>query len=351
MGDIIIAGSDTGSLALPAPDSRPDQAPPLVYLASLAPGSRRVTGCAMNTIAHLLGIEVYRDKRTGESVLPVDAITNSGRRSPRVEDVSYLYVNWPALRFQHAILLRSELAESYSLATVNRFLSALRGVVGAAFDLGQMSAEDYQRVVRIKSIAGTTIPPGRSLTPGELYSLIEACILDDSRMGVRDAALVAVIIGCGLRRAEAAGLNLTDYNRADGSLIVRGKGRKERIAYPQNGANRNLDDWLAVRGGVNGPLFCRAVRGGAMTDERLTPQGIYAILNERLKQAGIEGITPHDLRRTFITRLLELGADIGTVQKLAGHSNVNTTLRYDRRDESEKQKAAHLLHIPYIKRG
>jgi hypothetical protein len=93
----------------------------------------------MNTIAHLLGIEVYRDKRTGESVLPVDAITNSGRRSPRVEDVSYLYVNWPALRFQHAILLRSELAESYSLATVNRFLSALRGVVGAAFDLGQMS--------------------------------------------------------------------------------------------------------------------------------------------------------------------------------------------------------------------
>ncbi|MGZ9235704.1 MAG: tyrosine-type recombinase/integrase [Anaerolineales bacterium] len=135
------------------------------------------------------------------------------------------------------------------------------------------------------------------------------------------------------------------------SVVVRGKRSKQRIEYLREEAVAALTDWLEIRGNDVGPLFLSVKRGGHLRHGRsLSPQSIYCLLKIRAKMAGVKPFTPHDLRRTFVSRLLDAGVDIAIVAKMAGHSNVQTTARYDRKPEEAKQRAANLLQIPYPKR-
>ena len=104
---------------------------------------------------------------------------------------------------------------------------------------------------------------------------------------------------------------------------------------------------LIINAGVGGPLFYPIRKGGAIQQRQITNQAIYNMLQDRAKQAGIPHCSPHDLRHSFISDLLDRGADIVTVQGLAGHSSVETTASYDRRGERAKKKAIGLLHVPY----
>ncbi len=261
-----------------------------------------------------------------------------------------LVCNWSMLRFQHTMAIRAGLVEHYKPATVNKMLSALRGVLKAAWLLGQMAAEDYHKAVTVPSVRNETLPAGREVETGEIMALIGACHEDDRPAGVRDAALVAVLYGAGLRRAEIVSLKLTDYTPAQGRLVVKGKGRKERIAWLNRGAVAAMEDWLALRGQWDGPLFCPINKAGKLVNRHLTTQSVYFILQKRADEAEVNAFSPHDLRRTFVSNLLDAGADISTVSKMAGHANVQTTARYDRRSEETKRQAAELLHVPY-KRG
>jgi site-specific recombinase XerD len=148
-----------------------------------------------------------------------------------------------------------------------------------------------------------------------------------------------------------AALHLADYNSAARSIVVRhGKGRKARLVYLADGAAHALADWIAERGTADGPLFCPVNKGGRITVRPMTAQAIFAAMQKRAAQAHIAQFSPHDLRRTYISQLLDTGADLATVQQLAGHASVQTTVRYDRRGDRAKQRASERLHVPYVPR-
>lgn len=154
-----------------------------------------------------------------------------------------------------------------------------------------------------------------------------------------------------MRRAEVTALDVADYDRETGSLTVRaGKGNKARVSYTSAGERQLVEAWLKVRAEwappTAGPLFLPVLKGGHVKLRRLDSRTILVVAQRRARAAGCKHLTPHDFRRTMISDLLDAGADLSTVQRLAGHAQVGTTARYDRRGEGAKRKAAELLHIP-----
>lgn len=310
---------------IPAPTasivvSQADQNPALVYLASLGASSRRTMLGALDTIARLVS--------GGEA---------SAESFP-----------WHTLRRQHTATVRAALASRYGVRTANRMLAALRGVLREAVELGLMDAESFQRASRIKTIRGKPAPAGRALERDELRALFASCAGSDNAapIDVRDAALLAVLYGAGLRRAEVVQLDVSDLAMESGALVVHGKGNKVRLAYVPESGRPLLAAWLSLRSNEAGPLFLPIQKDGVLVSRRLTEGAIYKILERRARVAGVPHFSPHDCRRTFIGDLLDAGADMSTVKELAGHSSIETTARYDRRGERAKRSAADLIRVP-----
>jgi integrase len=221
-------------------------------------------------------------------------------------------------------------------------------VLKVAFKLGLMSSDQMIRARSVERVGGSRVEKGRALSKGELVALFEACN-PRTPAGARNAALLGLGYGAGLRRAEIVGLDLGDFDRVTGALVVRGKGNKERRTYLGRGAREALDAWLTVRGDEPGPLFFPVTKGGDIERRRMTDAAVAELVVRLAKRSKIAEFSPHDMRRTFIGDMLDAGADIATVQKLAGHASPTTTSKYDRRGERAKQKAAELLHVPFVK--
>jgi integrase/recombinase XerC len=143
--------------------------------------------------------------------------------------------------------------------------------------------------------------------------------------GKRDHALLEMLYATGARVAEICGLDLADLDRSRGTIRVRGKGRKERIVPVGDVALSALDAYLAMRGerGEDGPLF-QNLRGG-----RLTARSVHRIVRASARAAGLaRPVSPHTLRHSFATHMLDAGADLRLIQELLGHSRLSTTQRY-----------------------
>lgn len=322
MADLLTTTSSTDITTITDIATTQSQNPALVYLTRFTTKAGRQT--------------MYQALRTIASLL-----------SPSSPDV--FTFPWHQLRHHHTQAVRTLLAERYAPSSANTFLAALRGVLKTAWRMGLMSMEDYYRAADIPAIRGQTPPAGRYVAKGELAAMLDACD-DGTPAGVRDAAIISLLYGCGLRRAELVQLAVSDYNHADNTLRVRGKGNKWRIVPVASGAAQALQDWLTIRGETPGPLFCAIRKGGHITNQGITTDTVYDILERRSEMANVRTLSPHDLRRTFVSDLLDAGAEIYTVQRLVGHSQIATTVRYDRRPDAMVRKAMDLIHVPYAPR-
>jgi len=171
----------------------------------------------------------------------------------------------------------------------------------------------------------------KALPLAEVEAILDAAGSPGTTLALRDRALLELLYGTGARISEAVGLDVDDLDPVDGTVLLRGKGSKERIVPVGSFAREAIDAYLvrgrpelaSTAGGARGALFLNA-RGG-----RLSRQSAWAVLVKAADRAGVtKDVSPHTLRHSFATHLLDGGADVRVVQELLGHASVTTTQVY-----------------------
>lgn len=287
-----------------------------LYLDNLAPTGRRSMRSALQTAAKLLG---YKGKL---ETLP-----------------------WPDIGYQHLAQIRNQLKQQGKAAnTINLTLSAVRGVMKACFNLKLIDADQLLSINAVKPIRSSRLPSGKCLASNDMQKLLRVCKRDKSNQGKRDLALLTLMLCTGLRRSEVAAVNLDDFDSKTGLLVVQsGKGNKQRQIYLNADSRPAIRQWRQARGSHEGKLFNPINKAGQIVNKALSGQAVYQIVQLRADQAQLGELRPHDLRRTFVTRLLEAGIDLNTTRQLAGHSDIKTTARYDLRDQKAQRRAIQAL--------
>ncbi len=257
-----------------------------------------------------------------------------------------LRLPWHEMRVEHAIALKAKLVQRYAPRSVNALLGAVRRTCAQAAEMDLMTERELAVISRaLKAVPQDGKLAGRMLEATEVAKLFAAARDLPHPKKDRDLATLAIAL-CGLRRAELAGLDLGSHNAEAAALEVMGKGRKRRTVPLPIGGRRYLDAWIAARGDWAGPLVTPISRTGRVLRRRLSGDAVRGICQRLAKAAGVDAFSPHDMRRTFASTLLDQGVDLKTVSDLMGHADVNTTARYDRRGEERKRAAVELLTVP-----
>ncbi|MDX6610944.1 MAG: hypothetical protein QOD75_130 [Blastocatellia bacterium] len=225
----------------------------------------------------------------------------------------------------------AELREAgLSAATINQRLSAIRKLAEEAADNGALDAQIANGIRAIKGIRHDGRSTGNWLTTGDAQSLIDAPGTDTLR-GLRNRAILCVLIGCGLRRAEAANLAFDHIQQRDGRWVLVdliGKGNKLRSVPMPNWTKAAIDAFTNAADLTTGKVFRSINRGSRLTGVGMTDQAIYIIVIECAKALDLGDIAPHDLRRTFAKLAHKGGARLDQIQLSLGHSSIQTTERY-----------------------
>lgn len=226
---------------------------------------------------------------------------------------------WEKLRYEDVRGVAAELAEDdLQPSTINKHLSTLRGILEVAWRLGLIPDAEYKRI-DLPSVRGKSLPAGRALSKDELAQLVNGLLMLEP-MG---AAMVAFMVGAGLRRVEVQRLKRGDYDRRRGKVTVRGKGQKMRKVPIAERFKPFVDKYVERVSGERSPLF-------------LVSRRVISYAVERAQRVSkLEPLTPHDLRRTFGTHVSKKSG-LKVAQRLLGHADVKTTMLYDIRGEEDE---------------
>ncbi|MBW3621566.1 MAG: site-specific tyrosine recombinase XerD [Actinobacteria bacterium] len=217
---------------------------------------------------------------------------------------------------------RTGAGEPYAASSIARTVVAVRGLHRF---LAREGLTDQDVAAEVDTPTTMRSLP-KALSVAQVERLLDAPVGDDP-VALRDRAMFELLYGGGLRISELTALDVDDLDRVDGLVRVRGKGGKDRVVPFGRAAGEAIDAWL-VRGrprvGTSGSAAFTNARGG-----RLTRQGAWKVLKGHAERVGLsDAVSPHTLRHSFATHLLDGGADVRAVQELLGHASVTTTQIY-----------------------
>ncbi len=215
-------------------------------------------------------------------------------------------------------------------SSVNQRLSAIRKLAAEAADNGALDPQVANGIRAVKGTRREGRRTGNWLTREEAQSWLGAPDRQTIR-GRRDRALLAVLIGCGLRRSEAASLTFEHVQQREGRWVLVdlvGKRDKVRSVPMPNWAKAAIDEWCMSSGMSEGLIFRAVNKGDRVVGEGITPQAIYNIIVGYAGELQKKGVAPHDLRRTFAKLAHKGGAAIDQIQLSLGHESIQTTEEY-----------------------
>jgi site-specific recombinase XerD len=221
-------------------------------------------------------------------------------------------------------------ARRLSSSTINQRLSAIRKLALEAADNGFMPPDQASAISRVKGPKQAGARTGQWLTREQAERLISTPNPTTLR-GSRDRALLAVLIGCGLRRREAATLSVEHIQLRDARWVIVdliGKGRRVRTVPMPSWTKHAIDSWMAGSGINSGIVFRSMNKGGRVIGKSMTARSICEIVHRAGADIGAPNLAPHDLRRTFAKLAHKGKAALEQIQLSLGHASVTTTERY-----------------------
>lgn len=253
---------------------------------------------------------------------------HSRRNYAKALDLLFAFVaNRPLTR---ALLMeyRSSM-EDLAPSTVNVRLAAVRKMVTEAKRNGLLSSEDAASLTDIPNVRQSGKRLGNWLTKEQARELL-AVPNRSTVKGKRDYAILALLVGCALRRRELASLTVEDLQMRENRWVIadlRGKGGRVRTVAVPLWVKHGINAWQAAGKVEGGPLL-RSISKGGKVGESLSDWAIWAVVTEAAKQIGIENFGAHDLRRTCAKLCRKAGGDLEQIKFLLGHSSIQTTERY-----------------------
>jgi integrase len=214
-------------------------------------------------------------------------------------------------------------------ASINLRLSVVRKLASEAVDNGLLAPELAAGILRVRGIKGAGVRTGHWLTRDQAEALI--CRPDSAtKKGKRDRAILALLIGCGLRRNELVSLRCEDIQQRDGRWVLAdliGKGQRVRTVPMPAWAKKALDEWAEAAGLSSGLVIRSVNKADRISGQRMSAQAVFNIV----RGYGIDlrlHIAPHDLRRTFAKLAHKGRAALEQIQLSLGHASILTTERY-----------------------
>ena len=220
--------------------------------------------------------------------------------------------------------------ESLSPSTINVRLSAVRKMVGEARHAGMIGLEEAASLTDIPNISQKGTRLGNWLTREQAKELL--AVPDRSTLkGKRDYVILALLVGCALRRNELAELDVATIQQREGRWVLadlEGKGRRIRTVAIPIWVKQGIDVWMTAAEIEKGRLLRSVSKSGKVNRDTLSDWAVWSIVEQSSKQIGIEHFGAHDLRRTCAKLCRKSGGDLEQIKFLLGHSSIQTTERY-----------------------